>query len=181
MIKTVIDFYSYLFQEEDQVTAAYFRTKSGTEYRVYFYPISEYFDMISEDSLLAKHGFLFGSTKMAPNEDKKEAPDFRIRNTILIIISEFFKDKGIDKVLIFHCDDGDGKKSKRAICFDAWFKASESNIYFKKYDEEIVTTNTKGEGVDTDFLSLIIERENSNKEGLLNEFQGLKEQLIANK
>jgi len=34
----------------------------------------------------------------------------RIRNTILNIINQFFEDKGIDKVLLFYCDDDDGKK-----------------------------------------------------------------------
>lgn len=82
MIRRVSKFYSYLFQEEEGITAAYFRTKSQTEYRVYFYPIPEYFDKLNADTSLYNHGYFFGFTKLAPNEGKKEPLDFKIRNTM---------------------------------------------------------------------------------------------------
>jgi hypothetical protein len=181
MIRKSTDFYSYLFQEEEGITAAYFQTKTGTEYRVYFYPIPEYFEKLSPDTQLYHCGYFFGFTKLAPNEGKKEPIDFRVRNTILIVISEFFEEKGIDKVLIFHCDDDDGKKSKRSNSFDLWYKMSETKTCFKKFDEEIIVTDEYGIKIDTDYMSLIIECENPNIELLLKEFQSLKEQLIANK
>ncbi len=181
MIRQSTDFYSYLFQEEDGITAAYFQTITGTEYRVYFYPVPEYFEILSSDTLLYHCGYFFGFTKLAPNEGKKESLDFKIRNTILVIINEFFKEKGIDKVLIFYCDDGDGKKSKRSVCFDSWYEMADTKARFKKYDEEIMITDEYGIRVDTDYMSLIIECENPNVEYLLQEFQFFKEQLIANK
>ena len=52
MIRRVSKFYSYLFQEEEGITAAYFRTKSETEYRVYFYPIPEYFEKLNANKLV---------------------------------------------------------------------------------------------------------------------------------
>jgi Family of unknown function (DUF6169) len=181
MIRKLTEFYSYLFQEEEGITAAYFQTITGTEYRVYFYPIPEYFERLSPDTQLYNFGYFFGFTKLAPNEGKKEPLDFRVRNTILVVINDFFQEKGIDKVLIFNCDDGDGKKSKRSICFDLWYEMSETKTCFKKYDEEIVITDANGVRVDTDYMSLIIECNNPNVEPLLTEFQCLKEQLIANK
>lgn len=181
MIRKLTDFYSYLFQEEEGITAAYFQTNTGTEYRVYFYPIPEYFEKLSSETQLYHCGYFFGFTKLAPNEGKKEPLDFRVRNTILVVINEFFEEKGIDKVLIFYCDDDDGKKSKRSICFDSWYEMSETKTCFKKYDEEIIITDEYGVKVDTDYMSLIIECENPNVESLLTEFQSLKEQLIANK
>ncbi|MDP1973637.1 MAG: hypothetical protein Q8J87_11725, partial [Sediminibacterium sp.] len=92
MIGRVSKFYSYLFQEEEGITAAYFRTKSETEYRVYFYPIPEYFEKLNANTSLYNYGYFFGFTKLAPNEGKKEPLDFRIRNTILNIINQFFED-----------------------------------------------------------------------------------------
>lgn len=126
MIRRISKFYSYLFQEEEGITAAYFRTKSETEYRVYFYPIPEYFEKINVDTSLYKYGYFFGFTKLAPNEGKKESLDFKVRNTILNIINQFFEDKGIDKILLFYCDDEDGKKIKRSNCFDIWFEMAET-------------------------------------------------------
>lgn len=181
MIRKITDFYSYLFQEEEGVIAAYFKTNSGTEYRVYFYPVPEYFDTLKEDTFLYKFGYFFGFTKMAPNEDKKEPLDFRVRNTILITINEFFEVKGIDKVLIFYCDDGDGKKSKRSICFDSWYNMSATRNCYKKYDEEIIITDENGEKIDVNYMSLIIECDNPNVDAILVEFQSLKEQLITDK
>jgi hypothetical protein len=181
MIRRSTDYYSYLFQEEEAITAAYFQTVTGTEYRVYFYPVPEYFETLSTDTQLYHCGYFFGFTKLAPNEDKKEPLDFRVRNTILVIINEFFNEKGPDKVLIFYCDDEDGKKSKRSICFDLWFKMSENKACFEKYDEEIIIADENGVKIDTDYMSLIIECENPNTGILLHEFQFLKEQLIANK
>lgn len=181
MIGRVSKFYSYLFQEEEGITAAYFRTKSETEYRVYFYPIPEYFEKLNANTSLYNYGYFFGFTKLAPNEGKKEPLDFRIRNTILNIINQFFEDKGIDKVLLFYCDDDDGKKIKRSNCFDLWFDMAETITCFKKYDEEIIIKDEAGLVVDIEFLSLIIECNNPKIELILNEFQSLKEQLISDK
>lgn len=179
MIRKITDFYSYLFQEEEGVTAAYFKTNTGTEYRVYYYPIPEYFDTLKQDTLLYNSGYFFGFTKLAPNEDKKEPLDFRVRNTILITINEFFEEKGIDKILVFYCDDGDGKKFKRSICFDSWYELAEAKNCFKKYDEEIIITDENGEKTDIDYMSLIVECDNPNIEAILIEFQSLKEQFIS--
>jgi Family of unknown function (DUF6169) len=181
MIRRITDFYSHLFQEEEGVTAAYFKTNSGTEYRVYFYPITEYFDKLDKDTILYNYGYYFGFTKMAPNEEKKEPIDFKVRNTILVTINDFFEEKGIDKILIFHCDDGDGKKSKRATAFDSWYDLSKTKTCFKKYDEEIIITDESGEKIDIDYMSLIVECANPNITEILIEFQSLKEQFIANK
>lgn len=181
MIRRVSKFYSYLFQEEQEITAAYFRTKSETEYRVYFYPIPEYFDKLNADTSLYHFGYFFGFTKLAPNEGKKEPLDFKVRNTILNIINQFFEEKGVDKVLLFYCDDDDGKKIKRANCFDLWFELAETKTCFKKYDEEIIIKDENDSVVDVEYLSLIIECNNAKIELILNEFQSLKEQLISDK
>lgn len=181
MIRRVSAFYSYLFQEEQGITAAYFKTKTDTEYRVYFYPISEYFEKLSDETFLYRFGYFFGFTKLAPNEGKKEPLDFRVRNTILNIIEQFFTEKGVDKVLLFYCDDEDGKKFKRSNCFESWFNMADTNICFNKYDEEIIIKDANGILLDIEFLSLIIECNNHNIEKLLEEFQSLKEQLISDK
>lgn len=182
MFCVITEFYSYLFQEEEQVTAAYFSTRTGTEYRIYFYPASEYFDALPGDSLLNKNGYFFGFTKLAPNEDKNEAFDPRIRNTILQIVSDFFEEvAGADKVLIFHCDDADGRKAKRSKSFGDWYESSDTSSCFLKIDETIVLLDEHGKVVDEDYLSLIIQCDNLEKEQIVKEFQSLKESLIANK
>jgi hypothetical protein len=175
------EFYSYLFQEEDGVIAVYFKTKTDTAYRVFFYPFYDTFDSVDTKSVLSNVGFFFGFTKLEPDEDKKEPFDFRVRNTVLLIINDFFEEKGIDKVLVFNYDAEDGKKLKRFSCFDYWYTSSKMKTYFKKFDEEIITTDDTGMKIDVDYLSLIIESDNPQGERLLAEFQSLKEDFIKHK
>jgi hypothetical protein len=181
MISKANEFYSYLFQEEEGITAAYFQTNAGTGYRVYFYPISAYFDILSPETQLYQHGYFFGFTKLAPNEGRKEAIDLRVRNTIINAVQTFIEEKGANKVLIFYYDDEDGSKLKRFICFDWWYQRTEAKTLLLKIDEEIITIDDSGLKMDTEYISLLLNRNNSMMDSLLIEFQLLKEQLIANK
>lgn len=181
MIRKIAEFYSFLFEEEESITVAYFSTKSETKYRAYFYPIPDYFDKLSPETLLYQFGYHFGFTKLAPNEERKEPIDFRVRNTIIAIINKFFEEKGIDKILIFYCDDGDGKNTKRSISFDNWYEVAETKTCYKKYDEQIIVVDESGNKTSTDYISLIIECENPHVDSILMEFQSLKESLIAAK
>ena len=181
MIRTSTDFYSYLFQQEQGITAVYFITNTETEYRVYFYPISEYFEGLGSDTQLFHYGYFFGFTKLAPNETKVEPLDFKIRNTILKIIEEFFEERGHENVLIFYCDNDDGKKSKRSICFDAWYLLSGASSQFNKYDEVIIFTDEYGTQIDSDYISLIVASKNHHLQQIVEEFQLIKQQLNENK
>lgn len=176
-----VPIYSYLFQEEEKVTAAYFTTKTGTEYRVYFYPASEYFTDLSDSVLLTKYGFFFGFTKLEPNENKAEAMDLSVRATIIHVIDSFFENNGRENVLIFYCDDNDGKNAKRAKSFQLWFEGANSQTCFKKHDEEIIVLSEEGNIAENEYLSLIIECDNKFQPELLSEFQLLKERFISNK
>jgi len=141
---------------------------------VYFYPAKDFFSQIKSGSFLDSSGFFFGFTKLFPNESKIESTDLTVRNTIIKIVEE----EGKDKNFFFHCDDGDGKKSKRAIIFDKWFKSSIASSRYKKLDEQIILFNSQGNQDSTEYISLIIERNNSNIEHITIEFQLLKEDLI---
>ncbi|HUZ57194.1 MAG TPA: hypothetical protein VMU83_00255 [Hanamia sp.] len=132
MIPLITDYYTHEFNEDEGVTVAFFSTKTSTKYRVYFYPAKDFFDYIKADSVIYLYGYYFGFTKIAPNEDKKEHYDPRIRNTIVTIINEFYNSKENNSILIFHCsnDWGNDKKYKRAKTFDNWFLLADcSNTY----------------------------------------------------
>lgn len=173
--------YSYIFQEEEQVTVSFFTTKTGTDYRVYFYPAAEFFTHLDPTSLLYRYGYFFGFTKLNPNEGKAEPIDLSVRATIIHIIDQFFANNGQENVLIFYCDGDDGKNGKRAKSFQHWFENIATQTRFYKYDEEIILLSDEGIAERTDYLSLIIERNNTLNTDLQNEFQHLKEQFIANK
>ncbi|MES1219015.1 MAG: DUF6169 family protein [Bacteroidota bacterium] len=183
MFRRISDFYTYIFSESDGIPYATFESKTGTGYRVYFYPISEYFESIKEGTLIYSHGFFFGFTKVAPNEDKIEPPDFKVRNTIIQVINDFFGEKGKESVLIFHCDGQDGKKHKRATHFDNWFDLSDNSLCFKKINEEVDIAIITEDGLvfDKEYLSLIIECSNPNYDAMIEEFQSIKNSFLFDK
>ena len=55
MLRTVFGYYTYEFREENDVIVAYFQTKTHTEYRVYFYPAREYFDILEPQTFIYRY------------------------------------------------------------------------------------------------------------------------------
>ncbi len=181
MFRVVNDFYSHFFDTDEGVTVAKFQTKTDTIYRAYFYPMSDYFDILEPDSKIYQNGFFFGFTKVGENEDKNESPDMKIRNTIINIISEFFE-KSADSILIFQCDKQDKKHLKRSKTFEEWFTCADTSHCFKKYNEELIIASIDPTiPDDKEYLSLIIKCDNPNTNIALEEFQEIKELFISNK
>ncbi|KAA9041615.1 hypothetical protein FW778_06230 [Ginsengibacter hankyongi] len=183
MLPVVKDFYSHSFDTEEDITVAWFQTKTDTVYRAYFYPLKDYLDIVKSGTILFEKGFFFGFTKVGDNEDKKEAMDSKIKNTIINIVTEFFSDVN-DCVLIFHCDNGDNKKKLRNKRFDEWFANSSIENSYLKYDETVISFEIGPNGQvieDTEYLSLIIHSGNPVIEQAVQEFQKIKDQLILNK
>lgn len=119
---------------------------------------------------------------MPPDEEKLAPFDHKIRNTLLIIIKNFFIEKGTDTILVFNCEDEDKKEAKRAAVFNRWYEIADTEAAFFKYDEEIIIINSEtGQKEKSVYLSFIIEKANTVKDAVLLEFQLLKEQLISEK
>lgn len=180
MVRTISDYYSIIFQEEEGITVAKFDTKSGTGYRAYFYPLCDFYDQAEKGTFLHKDGYHFGFTKIAPNENKNENIDIRISNTIIQIVKEFFETMGKEKILTYYCDNEDGKKNRRAQSFSEQFEHANSNNRFKKKDEELHVPKDDG-SFEIEHLGLIMEIGNPDEEEILKEFQSIKEGLVANK
>ncbi|MCP9750465.1 DUF6169 family protein [Ferruginibacter sp. HRS2-29] len=187
MIRQIHDYYSHEFNEDDGVIAANFITKTGTQYRVYFYPAVDYFDQIQSGMRLSEASYYFGFTKVAPNEGKAEHYDPRVMNTIVNVINEFYEEQGKESILIFHCSDegGNDKKYKRAKLFNDWFERATSKYCYKKFNEEIIVneyTGQNGEVVtDKEYMSLIIQCDNNDINKALEEFQVIKDAIISGK
>lgn len=187
MIRTITDYYTHEFNIDEGITVALFTTKTDTKYRVYFYPVKDYFDTIPEDSIISTHGFYFGFTKVEPNENKLEPIDFKVMNTIVNIVNEFFEVSVGEKILLlFHCSDEGGKTSKikRSKRFNDCFLDCNTKNKFEKFNEELfVPHEIDGQihPLDKEYLSIIIESDNADKDLVLEEFQELKNKLIAGK
>ncbi len=186
MLRTIYDYYTYEFSEDNGIIVAYFQTKTNTGYRVYFYPAKDYFDYLIENSLIYNDGYYFGFTKVAPNEDLREPFDTRVMNTIINIIEKFYESETENTILLFHCssDWGDDKKLKRTKRFDFWFENATSKLLFEKYNEEIVVNEFESGNeiiTDKEYLSLILKKSNKNIEFILDEFQQIKNYFASGK
>lgn len=189
MLKTIHDFYTYEFNEEDGITAAYFKTKSDTPYRVYFYPARDYFEnLLNPEDFIYKNGFFFGFTKIGEFEDKKEPLDVRVMNTITNIVTNFYASEGIESILIFHCSDhwGNDKKLKRANSFNYWFLNSHNKEDYNKFDETLEITSIDEqtgdiEIIQKEYLSLIFSKNNESENIVKEEFLRIKDFFSYNK
>ena len=97
------------------------------------------------------------------NQNRKSSPnDKNVRDTIFIIIEEFFNSN--PNILLYQCETGDNRQAMRDRLFLRWFKEYEhSDKYFVK-----VSTIT-AEKV-TNYTAMIVEKNNPQLESIIKDF-----------
>lgn len=89
------------------------------------------------------------------NENNTPSPnDFKLRETILCIIENFFKAN--PEILLYLCETGDGKQTSRNRLFVRWFKE-----YAKKHLYYFDTMEIKADGIEN-FAAIIVQKANPN-------------------
>ena len=89
------------------------------------------------------------------NENNTPSPnDFKLRETILCIIENFFKAN--PEILLYLCETGDGKQTSRNRLFVRWFKE-----YAKKYLYYFDTVEIEADGI-KNFAAIIVQKANPN-------------------
>lgn len=135
MIRTITDYYSHEFLEDEGIIAAIFITRTQTEYRVYFYPTKDYFENIPEGGLIYQRGYHFGFTKVAPNENKVEPPDMMVGNTIVNVVKEFFE--SYEEIVVNELTGEDGVTTQALEYLSLIIKCSnlDSEIVLEKFQQ----------------------------------------------
>lgn len=136
-----------------------FVTDSGVEYRVNF---------MEDYSIWEANAYQF----VIINKNGMSSPsDEKLRQTLFVIIEEFFAEN--PSILLYICETGDGKQAARNRLFMQWFRCYEgsSNIYFE--DAKI-----ESEGI-VNYAALIVERSNPDIENIINTFKNAIEILSA--
>lgn len=89
------------------------------------------------------------------NENNTPSPnDFKLRETILCIIENFFKAN--PEILLYLCETGDGKQTSRNRLFVRWFKE-----YAKKHLYYFDTVEIEADGI-KNFAAIIVQKANPN-------------------
>jgi hypothetical protein len=178
-----LSFYSFLaeFDDQDGSVSYTFTAKTGTDYRVYFYPAKDYSDYVVPYRFLSEFGFICGITKVAPNEFKIEPFDVCIKETVKQIFIDFIHQFGDKVILLYHCDYHDGRQHKRNSLFRQWHSEVKERIAIYMEDTEISTVNADGNPILTNYLGFFILEVNPNKEAIKAEFHCVKSDLIREK
>jgi len=93
----------------------------------------------------------------------RSALDASVSITIIAIIEDFFLHT--ERAIIYVCDNGDGRGQVRHKTFDRWFNNSDLPEYVDKVD------NTFGDGEDTLFSSVLVHKENVNRQTIIDIYQ----------
>lgn len=118
----------------------YFRTENGGIYKIGF---------MDDDTIWKMGAYQF----IIVNENYTPSPnDFKLRETILCVLENFFKAN--PEILLYLCETGDGKQASPNRLFVKWFKE-----YAKKHLYYFDTVEMEAEGIDN-FAAIIVQKTN---------------------
>ena len=144
-----------------QKAVLFFQTEGGIHYTISFE---------AESPIGGCDTFQFIIEKM---ESVRSEYDSKVEQTILAIINEFFVEHL--NVLLYLCDDSDGREANRNRLFLTWFK--------KNADPERFTIRTanaivEGKGF---YAAIIVENRNPMLEAIVDDFEMTAQALIEGK
>ena len=106
-------------------------------------------------------------------EDCKSPHDAKVEQTILAILEEFFAEH-LD-VLLYMCDDSDGREANRNRLFLAWFKRHADP---ERFTIRTASATIEGRGF---YTAIIVENRNPLLEAIIADFEMTAEALTTGK
>ena len=124
-----------------------FFTDGGVHYSVGF---------MEDDILLSQNSYQLIIANKSPR-------DHKVRDTIIAIVDEFFRNN--NSTLLYICETGDSKQSMRSRLFEYWFSTYNRKALFTMISSSIVDE----EGV-VNFATIILRNDNPNLSEIIAEF-----------
>lgn len=106
-------------------------------------------------------------------EHQRSPHDAKVRETILTIVDEFFA--SYMNVMLYLCDDSDGREANRNRLFLRWF---ESHAQPNRFSIRTANTTIEGRGF---YAAIIVENRNPKLHNIIRDFEYAAETLTANK
>lgn len=128
-----------------------FFTDGGVHYSVGF---------MEDDILLSQNSY---QLIIANINNHKSPRDRKVRDTIIAIVDEFFKNN--NSTLLYICEIGDSRQSMRSRLFEYWFSTYKRKALFTMISSSIVDE----EGV-VNFATIILRNDNPNLSEIIAEF-----------
>lgn len=128
-----------------------FFTDGGVHYSVGF---------MEDDILLSQNSY---QLIIANINNHKSPRDRKVRDTIIVIVDEFFRNN--NSTLLYICEIGDSRQSMRSRLFEYWFSTYKRKALFTMISSSIVDE----EGV-VNFATIILRNDNPNLSEIIAEF-----------
>ncbi|WP_288325672.1 MULTISPECIES: DUF6169 family protein [Bacteroidaceae] len=128
-----------------------FFTDRGVHYSVGF---------MEDDILLSQNSY---QLIIANINNHKSPRDHKVRDTIIAIVDEFFRNN--NSTLLYICETSDSKQSMRSRLFEYWFSTYNRKALFTMISSSIVDE----EGV-VNFATIILRNDNPNLSEIIAEF-----------
>lgn len=97
------------------------------------------------------------------NQNQKSSPnDKKVRDTIFVIIEEFFANN--PNILLYQCETGDDRQDMRDRLFLRWFKEYEHSDRFYIQVSSIIAEKV------TNYTAMIVEKSNPQLETIIKDF-----------
>ena len=106
-------------------------------------------------------------------EKARSSHDPKVELTILAIIDQFFAEH-LD-VLLYMCDDSDGREANRNRLFLSWFK---KNADTERFDIRAANATVEGRGF---YAAIIVEKRNPLLEAIIDDFESTAKALTEGK
>ena len=105
--------------------------------------------------------------------NRKSPRDTKVKDTIMLIVEEFFDKNQV--ALLYICSTGDGKQAMRSRLFGHWFEDSNTKLCYSTMSTSLVDAD----GVVNE-ATIIVRNDNPNMIKLINEFSETA-QLLSHK
>lgn len=145
---------------------------SVSPYAVSLSTIEGFYEFVTDFGVRYSIGFLFDESIITSgayqfiisNVNHQVSPkDDKVRNTIMLMIDEFFRQN--EDVLLYICETGDGKQAMRNRLFQYWFSQ-----YEKKNDFTFLSSSvTDSDGV-VNYATIIISNKSPRLTDVVSEF-----------
>lgn len=115
-----------------------FATDFGLTYQIFFLDCSSLFQDLPLNSEFA-FSFSFSFAILNNSPEEKIPLDSKVELTIAEVIKTFFERN--DRLILYTCDDSDGKESARDRKFNHWFIKNNTDHQLIKLDKKITVEN----------------------------------------
>jgi hypothetical protein len=165
---------SYAFeidQEAENINAVYsFTTSFDVVYSVSFIEITRIIDVFDNYPSLSNGIYLVVEPTFSPKDIIRFGPKTGL--TVCRICEHYMNNTDLNSLIIYNCDENDGRQFERHIKFSRWFSGYATDIELEKIDKKILMPQRDAEKrvfYILSFLSLIFRKQHPRYKNIISE------------